>query len=105
MGQKMEVKGQDYEKTFESFPAEFIVSLPGTYTIKQTTFYGKEITEKIYVRIPRAESDIFQEKDRMAEPYVEEDIGDFFEDLLLYFAIGLAAVAFIEWWLRQHEGA
>ena len=105
MGQKLEVKGIDYEETFESFPAEFVVSTPGTYTIKQTTFYGKEITESIYVRVPKAESDIFQEKDRIAEPYVKEDAGDFFEDLLLYFAIGLTAVAFIEWWLRQHEGA
>ena len=105
MGKKVSISGYGYEEVFESFPAQFVVSTPGTYTIKQTTFFGKEITENIYVQVAKDESNILQEKERIAEPYKVENKGDILEDILFYLAITIVTLAFIEWWLRHHKNA
>lgn len=104
MGQKVSITGYNYEQVMESFPDSFVVSTPGTYTIKQTTFFGKEIIENVYVQISKEESNILQEKERLAEPYKVENKGDILEDILFYLAIAIVSLAFIEWWLRNHEG-
>ena len=104
MGKKVSISGYNYEEVFTSFPASFVVSTPGTYTIKQTTFFGKDIVENIYVQVAKEESNILQEKERIAEPYKVENKGDILEDILFYLAIAIVALAFIEWWLRNHEG-
>jgi len=105
MSNKLQVFGKGYDKTFTEFPAEFVVGTPGTYTLLQTTFAGKEIREQIYVRVPKEESNIFAQGGSLAEPYQVDYKEEFFEDLLFYLAIGLTAVAFIEWWLRSQQGA
>ena len=104
MGQKVSITGYNYEEVFDTFPASFVVSTPGTYTIKQTTFFGKEIVENVYVQVAKEESDILQEKERLVEPYKVENKGDILEDILFYLAIAIVALAFIEWWLRNQEG-
>jgi hypothetical protein len=104
MGQKVSITGYNYEETFDSFPASFVVSTPGTYTIKQTTFFGKEIVENVYVQVAKEESNIFQEKEKLSEPYQVENKGDILKDILLYLAIAIVTLAFIEWWLRNMEG-
>lgn len=92
------------ELTFDSFPATLALELPGTYDLTQTTYFGKSVTESIYVRIPVGESDIHKIEDSVAEPYSEKDKSEFYKDLLLYLAIALVALLFAEWWLQSREG-
>ena len=61
------------------------------------------LTEKIYVNVPNSESNINKHGDVLPELYNHVDKNDYFKDLLLYLAIGLTALVFIEWWLRSHD--
>ncbi len=88
---------------FSEFPATFDVLTPGTYTLTQTTDFGKEVQESIYVKIPASESNINDVKEALAEPYVEKKQVKLYDDLLLYFAAALVALLFIEWWLQSRE--
>ena len=103
MSKQLQVYGDNYDETFDTFPSGFVVSKPGTYTLKQTNFSGREIKEKIYVRMPKEESNVFKKEDAVADLYLSYDIDEFFKDFLLYLAIGLVTLAFVEWWLRNHE--
>ena len=47
-------RGADVINTFETFPATLNVDLPGTYVLTQTTFFGENVSESIYVKIPAA---------------------------------------------------
>ena len=104
MSDSLEVLGYNYHEIFKTFPASFVVSNPGTYTIKQTNFVGREFRENIYVRMPKEESDIFKSGETVADLYVVIDKDVFYEDFLFYIAIILVAVAFVEWWLRGQKG-
>jgi hypothetical protein len=88
---------------YNQFPATLDVNLPGTYTLTQTTDFGEEIKESIYVKIPAAESNIFNVQESLEEPYVEEVQIEMYNDLLLYLAAALVALLFIEWWLQSRE--
>ena len=103
MSKQLQVYGDNYDETFDTFPSSFVVSKPGTYTLKQTNFSGREIKEKIYVRMPKEESNVFKKGDAVADLYLSYDSDEFFKDFLLYLAIGLVTLAFVEWWLRNHE--
>ncbi len=105
MSEKLNVISRGYDQTFSEFPSELVVSKPGTYTLRQTTFAGRDIREQIYVRTPIQESNIFAQGGALAEPYQINEKEEFFEDLLFYLAIGLTVVAFVEWWLRGQQGA
>ena len=89
--------------TIDSFPNTLSVDLPGTYTISQTTYFGKDITENIYVKIPASESNIFNEVDTFTNPIPTVPADDFIEDLLFLLTIGLAAFVFLEWLLKGNE--
>ena len=89
--------------TIDSFPNTLSVDLPGTYTITQTTYFGKDITENIYVKIPASESNIFNEVDTFTNPIPTVPADDFIEDLLFLLTIGLAAFVFLEWLLKGNE--
>ena len=103
-GSELTVEGNGgYEQVFDSFPASFTVSEPGTYTLYQTTFTGKDVTEKIYVRVPAEECNIWQTAEAVAEPYKVTDESDLFRDLLLFIAAALVALVFIEWWLKGQD--
>lgn len=93
------------EQVFTSFPATLYMDTPGTYTLKQETYFGIEVIENIYVKIPAAESNIFAQGDGLTNPYSTQETEKFFEDLLLYIAAALVALIFIEWWLKGHENA
>ena len=86
-------------------PVAFEVDIPGTYVITQTDVFDNSslIEEKIYVHIPSVESNICYEGDSFPEPYCKIEEKDYFKDLLLYIAIGLVAVLFIEWWLQSRD--
>ena len=97
--------GDEDTQVFESFPAILDLSTPGTYTLKQETYFGKDVTENIYVKIPASESNIFAQGDGLTNPYSTQSNEKIFEDLLTYIAAALVALLFIEWWLQGRENA
>ena len=95
----------DAEETmmFEEFPASFTATTPGTYVLSQTTFAGKAIEEKIFVRIPAVESNIWKTEDALGNPYKEIDPVDYYNDLMKFIALAMVVILFIEWWLQNRE--
>jgi hypothetical protein len=91
--------------TFTEFPASFTATLPGTYLLSQTTFAGKPIEEKIFVRIPASESNIWTTVDALGNPYKELEAEDYYNDLMKFIAAAMVAILFIEWWLHNRENA
>lgn len=91
--------------TFTSFPASLRLDIPGAYIVRQTTYSGKEVVETIYVRMPRAESNIFAEEDALRSPYYEVDESDYYSDVLLYIACALVALLTLEWYLQHRESS
>ena len=69
----------------------------------QVTDFGKKLSEKIYVRVPRAESNIWNSADSLSEPNRKETEEDSYKNLIVYFAGALVALLFIEWLLQSRE--
>jgi len=90
--------------TITEFPYNITFTEPGTYTFSQTTYFGDDISENVFVHMPAYESDIWRIEDGLTVPYIETDMSDYFKDLLLYFAIGLVSLLFIERLLHLTEG-
>jgi len=84
-------------------PAEFELTIPGTYRLEQNTFSGATDDEYIYVRIPKNESNIWIVEDTFANPYSQDLNLDYYKDLLLYIAIILVSALFLEWLLHLKE--
>lgn len=102
-GDSMLVKGpSEYNKSLLDFPASLTFDFPGTYTVSQETLRD-EITEYFYVRIPSNESVAYPTSDTMLNPYEEGEERNFYQDLLLYVAIGLTALMFAEWFLQLRD--
>ncbi len=97
-------EGASEEETlvFDQFPSVVEVTLPGTYTLTQTTF-GNKIKESIFVTIPKSESNIWSKEDSLVEPYKVEDDTIVNQDLLLYIAAALVAILFLEWLLQIRD--
>ncbi len=91
------------ENTYDTFPATFNPKVIGTYLLKQETFGGKKIEDSIYVRIPASECNIWKVEDSLKNPFVVHTYGDYYNDLLLYFAIALVSLLFFEWLLQMRE--
>ncbi len=102
-GEKLKITGSDMEKEIEEFPTTVVFDVAGAYTLSQTTYFEKDITEKVFIRIPNAESNIFMVKDALEDPFTQRDDSDYFKDLLLYLAIALVTLLFVEWWLHSRE--
>ena len=90
---------------YKTFPTSVILTLPGTYTVSQTTYFGKEVTEEVYVRIPAIESNIKLYEERLDGPTRAVQTEDGFKDLLVYLAAALVALLFIEWILKSKDNA
>ena len=88
---------------FTEFPATLELDLPGTYTLSQTTDFGKQIEENIYVKIPSAESNIWSTEDTFRNPFLAETNDDYYEDIILYVAAAFVALLFVEWILQSRE--
>ena len=88
---------------FEQLPAEITVVKPGTYTLTQTPISGITVIDKFYVSIPDEESNINLKEDTLTNPYFYSDDNTSNLDLLFYFALALAALLLIEWWLKSRE--
>ena len=103
-GEVLTVSGPDMADTdFTEFPAKISVSVPGVYTLRQTTFTGKEIAEQIYVKTPAEESNILAVRDTLANPFVSKSTSDYYGDLLFYFALALVVLLFAAWWLQSRD--
>ena len=81
------------------------LSTPGSYTVSQKTFANKEVVETVFVRMPRAESDIFSEEEALRSPYYTIDESDYYNDVLLYIAAALVALLMLEWYLQHKESS
>lgn len=99
-GDAIEINGIE---TITEFPATLKLSLPGTYTLTQKTFFDKEVVENIFVRMPASESNIKVKKDVLSNPYPYLTDNDFYRDLAVYVAAALVALLFIEWLLQARE--
>ncbi len=104
-GDELNVKGYETDFTLTSFPAQLTLSLPGSYQLSQTTRTGKEVSTTVYVRVPRAESDLFAEEGALTGPYYEVDESDYYQDLLLYLAGALVFLLLLEWYLQHKESS
>lgn len=105
-GASLSISSYAFEEPIEKteFPASVVLSAPGTYTITQTTYYGMVVTEKIYVKIPGAESNITGIKNNLYSPEREKNEADYFRDVITYIAAALVAFLFIEWCLHLKDG-
>lgn len=104
-GQKVEVSSAYFEGELTEFPTMLQLTLPGTYTLSQVTFAGEEVVENIYVKVPNTESNIFAAGGSIVNPYHEQDLSDFYRDLVVFIAAALVALLFAEWWLQSRENA
>jgi hypothetical protein len=101
MGQSMTVTGKD--EPFTEFPATLKLDLPGTYTLTQTTDFGRTLIDRIYVKIPAAESNIWQSEDAFRNPYLYDNTIEYYQELMVYFAAVLVTLLFIEWFLQARD--
>ncbi len=102
-GDSLDVSGPGVNTTIEEFPGKITLTQPGVYTLSQTPISGDSVVETFYVKLPAEESDIYYEVDTLVNPFFIErpEVEDL--DLLLYFAIALVALLFVEWWLHSRE--
>lgn len=85
---------------YREFPAKMRVNTPGSYTVSQTSAFGREFSDSFFVKIASSELNIFSIQESLADPYQTRNEMDFYRDLLLYFAAALVAILFIEWILQ-----
>ncbi len=106
MGGQIALSGNGVAQDFNVFPAKFTFLKPGAYMLTQTVTYGereRDLVETIYVYIPQEESNIWQTKERLINPYAQRENIAFYKDLLLWFAIALVALTFAEWLLHLKD--
>ncbi len=94
----------DKEETYDEFPRKLSLPRPGTYTIKQTTYFGKVSTAELFVKTPALESNVHRVVDALPAPLRPEEKDSIFDDLLIYLAAVLVAFVFIERMLHAQEG-
>ncbi len=92
-----------FEKEYLQFPSEVVVSSYGTYTFMQTTAYGVEKIDKIFVRLPVKESAINGVEGALKNPYTLDVFEELIDDYLFYIALALLALMFAEWLLHSRE--
>lgn len=103
-GESLKVSCNGVEvNTFKEFPAIMSVSTPGTYEFTQTTAFGKKIYERIFVKIPAVESNIWEKQESLPELYRESNFEDYLQDLMFYIAAAMVVFLFIEWWLQSRD--
>ncbi len=88
---------------FDMFPAQLDLSVPGVYTMTQTTMSGMESVDTIYVKSPASESDITCKLDALTNPFIELSNAESDFDPIFYFALAIVALLFAEWWLQSRE--
>ena len=83
--------------------SNFIVDTPGVCEITQVTDFGKELSDFIFVRTPKEESNIFSKEDSLKDPYYEDVKNELYDDLLFYFSLALMIFILLEYILKSRE--
>ena len=65
---------------------------------------GKSSVEDFYVRINSDESDVAKVVAKLDNPVYKPVITEWYDDLLVYLAIGIFIFSFAEWLLHSREG-
>ena len=103
-GTGLKLTGNNEEHVFEGKTGEIVVTAPGTYTVTQKPMQGEQLLiESFFVSIPNYESNITKQVDSLPIMNVDRNTEIVFEDLLFYFAIGLVAFLFAEWYLQTKK--
>ena len=63
----------------------------------------KLLIEEFFVKVPEIESNVTKQVDALPEISAPKTYTHGYDDLLVYFAIALTALLFIEWWLHSRE--
>lgn len=100
---EMTITGSSEPIILNTFPGTINVTIPGTYVFEQTTYFGKEIHERVFVNMPREESDVARVIETIDNPISDKKYDDIYRDLLFYLACGLTALIFIEWILKGKD--
>ena len=85
------------------FPCKVKFTVPGTYEIEQRLVSGRTITENIYVCTADEHSNILLEIDELDSPVIQVNAAIIDVDLIIWFAIALVALLFIEWILHTQD--
>lgn len=101
--ESLSVMGPSTETEFTEFPGSLTLTKPGVYTVSQTPISGEEVIENFYVQVPTSESNVAETDTVLLNPYFVEVEDNVDQDLLLYFALALVALLFVEWWLQSRE--
>lgn len=88
---------------YSEFPASFTAVVPGSYNLSQETYFGKSLSENIFVKVPASESNICSTASRLPDPPKGADESEFYKDLLFYLALALVAALFVEWILQAKD--
>ena len=67
------------------------------------TDFGKELSDFIFVRTPKEESNIFSKEDSLKDPYYEDVKNELYDDLLFYFSLALMIFILLEYILKSRE--
>jgi hypothetical protein len=102
-GPLLGVEGPGTKLSIDEFPAQLVLTQPGTYTLTQTTMLGDYIVENFYVGISNYESNITKQVDALPTLHINKKVETQDKDLLVYFAAVLVALLFIEWWLQSRN--
>ncbi len=100
-GTDLKVTGNGEEYSFSDGTGELVPMLPGIYEVAQNGIDGKALApENFFVKIPSSECN--PHKTEEALPLIaREDIEeDEYKDILLYLAIALVSLMFVEWVLE-----
>jgi hypothetical protein len=93
------------QTTFESVPADYYITAPGTYIFSQKLMSGEVVKERLYIKITSAESNTSKTVDVLQGPEVVKKDKTIYQDLIIYFAAAIVALLFIEWLLHSRAGA
>lgn len=99
------ISAPDGTKTdLANLPAPLTLKKPGSYTTSQQSMReGTYIVENFFVKIPNFESNVTKVVDSLPVIEVGQTVEKGFDDLILYFAIALVALLFLEWLLQARE--
>ena len=79
------------------------LTTPGVYMVSQTPIDGELQQEYFFVKTPTDECNINEVIDTLDRLYFAEAEEKADLDLLIYFALSLVALLFVEWWLQSRE--
>ena len=110
VGEKIKVstRGQELSISYNGTTTtenNFVASAPGVCDIVQTTDFGKEIRDSVYVRSPKDESNIFRTEDSLRNPYYEDVTKELYDDLLFYFSLALMTFVLLEYFLKNRDNS